>query len=156
MNKNGCIVVGTDFSLPSQTALYFGSVLASAQKAKLLIVYSHSNKRSADIGFDGFHPDRDSIMQMLKSMQPLSNDVDFEHHILESEKPAERLAQFATDKNAEMIIVGSRGHGGNVEIPVGQFATDLLACSKCPVTISTCDVIAAKEIRDHMTQSSIN
>ena len=155
MSKDGCIVVGTDFSLSSQTALYFGSVLASAKKVKLHIVYSHTDKRSADIGFDGFHPNRDSIMQMLQSMQPLSSDVEVAHHFLESDAPAKRLADFAAEVNAGLILIGSLGHGANTNDSIGRFAADLMSHAHCPVTISTCDVIAAKEIRDHMTQSII-
>lgn len=156
MKPKHSIVVGTDFSLPSQTALYFASVIARAKQAKLLVVHCHSSKRSADMGFDGFHPNHDSMLQMLGQIRPLHKDVPFEHHLLDSENPAQRLADFAKEADAEMICIGSRGHGASTENSLGQFAADLLACSRCPVTISTVDLDAAQEIRQHMETVTIH
>lgn len=50
-------------------------------------------------------------------------------------RPAERLAELADELEAELIVVGSRGHRLHQATVVGSVSSELLGLSPCPVLV---------------------
>jgi nucleotide-binding universal stress UspA family protein len=50
-------------------------------------------------------------------------------------RPAERLAELADELDAELIVVGSRGHRPHQAALVGSVSTELLGLAACPVLV---------------------
>lgn len=49
--------------------------------------------------------------------------------------PAEAICSYAKDKNADMIIIGSRGRSAFTELLLGSVSSQVLHHAPCPVTI---------------------
>ena len=49
--------------------------------------------------------------------------------------PADRLADFADDEAAELIVVGSRGRGPLKATLLGSVSSDLIGVARCPVLV---------------------
>ncbi|MBC8023290.1 MAG: universal stress protein [Burkholderiales bacterium] len=48
---------------------------------------------------------------------------------------AERIARYAADKDIDVIVTGSHGHGALARLALGSVATKLIAISRVPVLI---------------------
>jgi len=49
--------------------------------------------------------------------------------------PARRIIDFATDRHADLLVVGSRGHGTLAGLLVGSVAQKVISHAACPVVI---------------------
>lgn len=49
--------------------------------------------------------------------------------------PAEEIIALATDQRADLIVIGSRGHGRLAGLLLGSVAQKVLAHASCPVLI---------------------
>lgn len=50
-------------------------------------------------------------------------------------RPAERLAELADDRDADLVVVGSRGHRQMPAAVMGSVSTELLGLAPCPVLV---------------------
>ena len=57
-----------------------------------------------------------------------------ESEILEGD-PASLIADIARSRNADLLVVGSRGHGGLASALIGSVSRALLTCSPAPVMV---------------------
>ncbi len=57
-----------------------------------------------------------------------------ESEILEGD-PASLIADIARSRNADLLVVGSRGHGGLTSALIGSVSRALLTCSPAPVMV---------------------
>lgn len=54
---------------------------------------------------------------------------------VEAGDPAEAIIALAKDRNADLIVIGSRGHGRLVGLMLGSVAQKVLAHASCPVLV---------------------
>lgn len=134
------IVVGVDGSQPAEAAIKFAAEEASLRSARLLavcawelpMVVSPMGAYPAE-SFQGFQDSAESIAQAaiarVKELQP---NVVCEARAVEGQ-PAEVLLREA--ESADMIVVGSRGHGGFASLLLGSVSQQVVHHAPCPVVV---------------------
>ncbi len=134
------ILVPVDFSDVTprvvETARHFGNALASR------IVLLHVTEPEPD--FVGFEPGPIAVRQTV------ARDIKAEHAKLEALKadfgpdvmalhiqgPAiEKILHEVGEQHADLIVIGSHGHGAIYELLVGSVTHGVLKGAKCPVLV---------------------
>ncbi|HEU5243833.1 MAG TPA: universal stress protein [Gaiellaceae bacterium] len=135
------IVVGVDQSEQARKALRFAVEEAKFRNAKLRVVHAW---QYGTIGVDGFTPVvgadirdvRGAAEQALEETlrEPLGNtgSVEIERRLVEG-PPASVLVDQSRD--ADLLVVGSRGHGGFTELLLGSVSQQVSHHADCPVVI---------------------
>lgn len=134
------IVVGVDGSAHGEVALEFAAHEAALRKARLLVVGAwESPMIVAPVGvypieaFQSLRDDLESIVQAaVARVAELEPSVTCEGRVVEGQ-PAAVLLREADD--AEMVVVGSRGHGGFASLLLGSVSQQMVQHAPCPVVV---------------------
>jgi len=145
------IVVGTDGSDAANQALHHAGELARATGAdKILIVTAVRRVGRAEVlhemeqipeSFDAepdlYASDRYVLEQAEQLMKPYG--VATETHLI-GDKPADALIDIAEKHDADLIVVGNRGHGAGTRLFLGSVSTKVVqhAHHKCAVLVVSC------------------
>jgi nucleotide-binding universal stress UspA family protein len=139
---SGPVVVGVDGSATSRAAIEYAFAAADARKVPLIAVHCWT-----DPSIDG------PVPAYSAGLVGVAQVDDMEHTLLDGEladwvkrypdvrvqqavihdRPAVGLLDYAPF--AQLIVVGSRGHGGVVGMLLGSTGQALIAHGKCPVVI---------------------
>lgn len=131
--KTKKIVCPVDFSEASEKALDLASKLARDNRAKIYIVHVEESAAVAHPGlFGGLPPVVWEDRQKLNSTLPTATEVRFEHDLLVG-NPAEKIVEFAKEKGADLIVMGTHGHTGVVRVLMGSVAEGVVRRSPVPV-----------------------
>jgi len=143
------ILVGVDGSAPSLKAVDFGADLASKYNAELILLkvvgdrppeldaaveqYAHSEHMRtteaelvltmADNILDNARNEARTKGAMRIVAEPAFRD------------PAEQIVAVARDRQADLIVVGSRGHGRLAGLLLGSVAQSVVSLSHCAVVV---------------------
>jgi len=143
------ILVGVDGSAPSLKAVDFGADLASKYNAELILLkvvgdrppeldaaveqYAHSEHMRtteaelvltmADNILDNARNEARTKGAMRIVAEPAFGD------------PAEQIVAVARDRQADLIVVGSRGHGRLAGLRLGSVAQSVVSLSHCAVVV---------------------
>ena len=145
------IVVGVDHSPDANAALVFAEAEARLRGATLRVVHAW---QYGYIGYTGFEGGMPAIGGDIKKMQAAAeaalessvsqamgkSDVKIEQRVVQG-APAAVLVEESRD--ADLLVVGSRGHGGFTQLLLGSVSQQCAHLSECPVVI----VRAKREIR---------
>jgi nucleotide-binding universal stress UspA family protein len=142
------IVVGVDHSEQAKKALRFALEEAKLRNAKLRVVHAWrygTIGATATAGIDGFYTPvvgadvedlREAAEQALEDTlrEPLADtdSVEIERRVVEG-PPASVLVNESRD--ADLLVVGSRGHGGFTELLLGSVSQQVSHHAACPVVI---------------------
>jgi nucleotide-binding universal stress UspA family protein len=142
------IVVGVDRSEQAAKALRFALEEAKLRNAKLRVVHAWRYATlgtSGTTGIEGFYTPvvgadvddvREAAEQALEETlrEPLadSDSVEIERRVVEG-PPASVLVNESRD--ADLLVVGSRGHGGFAELLLGSVSQQVSHHAACPVVI---------------------
>ncbi len=138
--KTGTLLVGVDGSLGSAAALRWALKKANLRSASVRVV--HTWELSKSFGPDVYMtPD-------IKRYRASAHDVLDEciTTACEGITPLPEIAREVFDRAAsrvlivesgesELVVVGSRGHGGFIGLLLGSVATQVAHHSKCPVVV---------------------
>ena len=115
----GPVVCGVDGSKPSQCALRVATRLAHDLHATLTLVsVCATGTKSSE----------------WRSSLELSESADVER-LITSGEPAEALTQAASERNAPLLIVGSRGRGPMRAAVLGSVSAAAIRLASCPVVV---------------------
>jgi len=139
----GTIVVGVDGSAGSQEALRFAAAEARLRKAKLKLVAAWTlTYIAAPIGMmapidDNLLPElqanaRAVLDQAVAETIGDGTDIEIEKSVCEG-SPAQVLVDAA--QGADLIVVGTRGHGGFAGLLLGSVSQQIAHHAPCPVVI---------------------
>jgi nucleotide-binding universal stress UspA family protein len=143
MNANGHkIVVGVDGSKHSDRALAWAIEEAKLRRARLQVV-SVWHVPALVYGGPGFAPQLDSAVDdafkevaeesaLAAARTAREVDVDVEMDV-EHGQAVEKLLEAAAD--ADMLVVGSRGHGGFAGLMLGSVSSQCAHHAPCPLVI---------------------
>jgi nucleotide-binding universal stress UspA family protein len=134
------IVVGIDGSLPSSRALKWAAEEARFRHGDLRVVRAWSLPIYS-VGFIGM-PDGAFTDASKLAVQDVDDQI---AAVLgeEPDPPIERVIEFGQSarvildaaKGADLVVVGSRGHGGFTGLILGSVSTQVLHHAKCPVLV---------------------
>jgi nucleotide-binding universal stress UspA family protein len=142
--SNGLIVVGVDSSEGAKAALRFALEEAKLRQATLRVVHTWQFGYIGVSGLEGFSPvlgaDLGDLRRtaelaldaVLHEVAPGRNGVLVERHVVEG-APATVLVD--ESERADLLVVGSRGHGGFAGLLLGSVSQQCAHHAACPVVI---------------------
>jgi nucleotide-binding universal stress UspA family protein len=138
------IVVGVDHSEGAKAALRFALKEATLRQATLRVVHAWRYASIGATGFEGSYPalgadikairdaaERD-LDATLQEAIPETGAIEIERRVVE-DRPAAALVD--ESRGAEMVVVGSRGHGGFAGLLLGSVSQQVAHHAACPVVI---------------------
>lgn len=135
-NTRGRVVVGVDGSPESRLALARARELAEQSGAVLepLISWQHPPLPAAFVISD-WSPERDCANVLRECLAEQFGDAvpDWVHPWIESGPAAHDLIE--ASRGAELLVVGSRGHGGFAGLLLGSVSSACAEYAHCPVLV---------------------
>jgi len=139
MNK---ILIATDGSESAHEAVEFGLDLAAEQNAKAFIVhvaplvdvmpYANFGYVAPTLPHEFDEHDRELLQEAVELAA--EKGVDVKTTLLKG-RPADEIVAFADSIAADLIVVGSRGHGAITSALIGSVSRGVLNESRLPVLI---------------------
>ena len=132
------IVVGVDGSPLARSALEFAIEEARLRKASLQVTYAYTVMGSPVTGSTGHdyyeqvESEARTFIQGLATSAPSTDGVEVEWLAVPG-NPSEVLIE--ASKDAELLVVGSRGVGGFLGLVLGSVSTQCVQHSHCPVLV---------------------
>lgn len=138
------IVVGVDHSEGAKAALRFALEEATLREATLRVVHAWQYGYIGATGFEGSYPAlggdikelRDAaasdLEATLREAIPETGTVEVERRVVK-DRPAAALVD--ESRGADMVVVGSRGHGGFAGLLLGSVSQQVAQHAACPVVI---------------------
>jgi nucleotide-binding universal stress UspA family protein len=138
------IVVGVDHSAGAKEALRFALQEAQLRQGKLRAVHAWQFGYIGATGMEGalpavggqLHELRDAAAAALDATLgeaiPDAGEVEVERRVVEG-APAAVLVE--ESRNADLLVVGSRGHGGFAQLLLGSVSQQCAHHAECPVVI---------------------
>lgn len=140
------IVLPVDFS-KSNAVLMNGAIkFAKDMGAKICMIHvapSDLGFAIGDMGFQYFpEVEQLEIKQELKQLNDLEQQIKSEgidcEHILKQGVAKDIILDYAAEKNAGYIVMGSHGRSGIYDVFVGSLTKDLTKMSSIPVLVIPC------------------
>lgn len=137
------VLVATDFSEPSETAVSYARAMCRAFGATLhvLHVFEPLWITSADVAGGGV-----SLATMIqgleetarKQLEATVTDEDRRElratpSFISSESPAREIAKYAGDHRVDLIVIGTHGRSGLSRLLIGSVAEKVVRMAPCPV-----------------------
>jgi nucleotide-binding universal stress UspA family protein len=138
------IVVGVDHSAGAKEALRFALEEARLRQATLRAVHAWQFGYIGATGMEGALPAiggelheyraaaEAALDATLREAIPDAGEVEVERHVVEG-APAAVLVE--ESRGADMLVVGSRGHGGFAQLLLGSVSQQCAHHAECPVVI---------------------
>jgi nucleotide-binding universal stress UspA family protein len=138
------IVVGVDHSDGAKAAVVFAHEEARLRNATLRAVHAWQFGYVGYTGFEGTVPTAAvdiselraaaaaALDETLREALPDSDDVNVEQRVVEG-TPAAVLVD--ESRGADLLVVGSRGHGGFAQLLLGSVSQQCAQHAACPVVI---------------------
>ncbi len=137
----GRIVVGVDGSNSSRKALAWAYDEAGHHGATLVVVMTWHPPTTPPYGSIppedyGGEPRREALElleRFTSELVPKDPAVDVHTSIEEGRNPAKSLIERSSE--ADLVVVGSRGHGGFIGMLLGSVSQHVVAHAECPVVV---------------------
>lgn len=129
------IVCATDGSENANRALDAAKALARESDASLVLV--HVVERYATKGGLAVYPDEEQLAAKLEQLtkelcaEGLKATLRIVDHV--GPQPAHEIADVAREEGADLLVVGTRGHGALTGLVLGSVALRLLHVAPCPI-----------------------
>lgn len=138
------VLVATDFSAPSETALTYGRELARRFGAMLRVLQVTEDARVWLMPPDVL-PDMSDFQRNLVdwSRQRLDHIVTQEDRtelrargeVRTSRNAATAIVEYANEIHADLIVMGTHGRSGAARLLIGSVADQVLRTAPCPVLV---------------------
>jgi nucleotide-binding universal stress UspA family protein len=140
LNKFKRIVVPTDFSETAQTAVNLGAEIAGYYKASLDLVNAVDATVYAYAGYPFASLSKELIASAEEALNRVklpkaADKINISRYIL-SGNPAAEIVEHAKRHSADMIVVGTHGHGAVARFILGSVADRVLHEATCPVLVT--------------------
>ena len=133
------IVWATDGSENAERALTYAKALAKEGNASLLVAHVVEKYASHSAAGLAVHADEELVRERLErlvealSKEGLDATLKIVMHV--GPQPAHEIADIARDRGADLIVVGTRGHGAISGLVLGSVVQRLLHLAPCPVLV---------------------
>ncbi len=142
------IVAAMDFSGASQRAVDLAADLAVKYGATLMLLHVVHDTRSGEPIVTAYaqmeHIRNPDLPQQLETERERLETLCDGFHARGVKKatpevtignPAETIIQYAKEQNADLLVLGSRGHGRLAGLLLGSVTQKLVGLSPCPVLV---------------------
>jgi len=131
------VVVGVDGSPVSEAALAFAFTAAADRRVPLVAVHTWVDPvfdptRAAGLPADVELQERELLAQRLAGWAAKYPDVPVQR-VVTTDRPAHQL--IAQSELAQLVVVGSRGHGNLAGLVLGSVSNALVHAATCPVAV---------------------
>ena len=137
------ILVATDFSEPSETALNYGRELASRFGATLHVLHIAQNVYIKTFGAENYATMAPDLQQQIEDdarrrLNELLIDSDKSGPetipmIRTAASPAYAIIDYANDHAIDLIVMGTHGRGALAHLVMGSVAERVVRLAPCPV-----------------------
>jgi nucleotide-binding universal stress UspA family protein len=147
------ILVPTDFSECSQAAVEYAVSLAKAFKGELSIFHvMEPMVYELDFSFvqpAGFPDLKDRLSESLnKKLAPIQAEGISAEGFIFSGEPSVEIIKFANSRQADLIVMGTRGRTGLAHVLLGSAAERVIQQAPCPVlAINASKKIMAEKVK---------
>lgn len=142
------VLVATDFSEPSDSALGYGRELARNFGASLILVHVVEDLVTRAYGLDGGVFTDAEMQRAVEAacqtrLEKLIGDEDrealhAEAVVVRSNTPAAAIVDYARQRKADIIVMGTHGRGGMAHLLMGSVAERVVRTAPCPVLTVRC------------------
>jgi universal stress protein A len=141
------ILVPVDFSENSKKAVLYAAELARDRKARLYILHVINQRlieAVQELSLKGYEGDVvEAIQKMLQARdEDLRGFVDPEflkgvevEYALQKGRPGVEIIKYASEKNMDLIVIGTQGRSALKDALVGSAARTVVNRAKCPVLV---------------------
>ena len=132
----GRIIVGTDGSESSRRALDWAVAEAAARKAVLqpvIVWQSPSEYGELYVPVDEDHLAQKARNRLELALADVAGQAAATAPVVVRGEPAQELCELSA--GADLLVVGSRGHGGFAELMLGSVSTKCAHHTRCPLVI---------------------
>ncbi len=142
-HPNGPVVIGIDGSPTSLTAVAFGFEWAAAHGAEVVALHVSWYESVADTTFPALRTmiDPDEVLAQEKALLTdhlksfrLRYPAVVIREVIQRGRPAPLLLEYS--REAQLVVVGSRGHGSFTGLLLGSTSQALITHSSCPVVVA--------------------
>lgn len=128
------VLVATDFSPPSDSALTYGRALARAFGATLHVLHVTSNSFMRPTAADPYAI-KAAILQTLEDRLTAEDRTRLRARpVLEtSDHPGDAITEYAKSASIDLIVMGTKGRSGLSHLLVGSVAERVVRNAPCPV-----------------------
>jgi nucleotide-binding universal stress UspA family protein len=138
------VVVGVDYSDEAKAALRFALEEAKLRQAKLRVVHAWQYGYIGASGLEGSLAGLGGDIKELRAAAetgldttlresiPETNTVEIERRVVEGRAAATLIGE---SREADLLVVGSRGHGGFAGLLLGSVSQQCAQHAACPVVI---------------------
>jgi nucleotide-binding universal stress UspA family protein len=129
------VLVGVDGSPCSDIALRWAQRYAEATGADLELVtaWHYPTSYGVAMPLSGWDPEHDANTVIEKAFAQLTLSADRVHTHVDRGAAADALVRRSAD--ADLLVVGSRGHGGFTGMLLGSVSTHCVHHARCPVVV---------------------
>lgn len=149
------ILVPTDFSDASGEAVRYGVELARERRAGLILLHvGDAAKQIATefpLGLDASLVDaeRERLLKILAPADQLAVHPEF---VMSTGSPAEEIVRCATEREVDLIVMGTHGRGGVSHLLLGSVAEKVIRTAPCPVLV----IRQAAAVATHLEMSTVD
>jgi len=125
----GSVLVATDFSAASKQAVLYATAIARRHCAKLFVAHVVSS-RSESALMDGWRAGQAEMTELLiaNRLQAVQNEL-----VVKSGDVWPVLSQLISEKEINLVVVGTRGRTGLRKLILGSVAENIFRQAPCPV-----------------------
>lgn len=140
------IILPLDFSDTTDILMNYAISFAKDINAKISLIHvtpSDIGFIIGDMGFQYFPEiEKSEIKYELQELDRLEKYISAQgievDHLLKQGVAADVILEYATEKNADYIVMGSHGRSGMYDVFVGSLTKDLTKKSQIPVLVVPC------------------
>jgi nucleotide-binding universal stress UspA family protein len=137
------VLVATDFSEPSNTALDYGRALARTFDASLHVLHVVDNRVFQSMLADAAPVDYSDLSEELEAAARRELDATIREDdrrelaaktvLMRCSGPAQGIVTYATKAGIDLIVMGTHGRGGWSHLLMGSVAEKVVRLAQCPV-----------------------
>jgi len=129
------IVLALDGSEESRQALPLATGLARQDGARIVVAHVEQVGRGGPIPANE-HEIQAEIRKQAEELSADGIETSVEMHNVMLGGPAHAIAEIADGANADLIVVGTRGHSAVAGLILGSVTQRLLHLARCPVLVA--------------------
>ena len=138
IRRPATILVPTDFSYAADRALAYAVQLARRQHARIALLHVIAPAVIPDVFLTSIRMDLPQIAELSEEhLARLARRMGIRptHQRVKTGRAAEEILGFADEIGADLIVIGSRGHGAFERMLIGTTAERVVRQARCPVLV---------------------